>query len=151
MVGLLTEYNTNALCAEEIGEGLPYGACKSPIPSGVIAQHTEKTMQKPTTKAVLLLAAVALLSLSSFANDSDDDDNVYVKGYHRSDGTYVRPHYRSRSDGNISNNYGPPASLKQQLQPPQRDWDKDGIPNHLDSDSDNDGIPDERDPSPYER
>ena len=76
MVGLLAEYNTNAHCVEEIGKGLPYGACKSPIPSGVIAKHAEKTMKKPTTKAV------ALLSLPSFANDSDSDNDGMMSVTH---------------------------------------------------------------------
>lgn len=31
--------------------------------------------------------------------------SVYVRGYTRKDGTYVRPHYRSRPDGNFSNNW----------------------------------------------
>ncbi|MDH3691840.1 MAG: hypothetical protein OEU36_20555 [Gammaproteobacteria bacterium] len=30
---------------------------------------------------------------------------VYVKGYFRSNGTYVRPHYRTRPDGVCWNNY----------------------------------------------
>ncbi len=31
--------------------------------------------------------------------------SVRVRGYYRKDGTYVRPHYRSRPDGNIYNNW----------------------------------------------
>jgi hypothetical protein len=31
--------------------------------------------------------------------------DVYVHGYHREDGTYVRPHYRSDPDGDFSNNW----------------------------------------------
>ena len=30
---------------------------------------------------------------------------VYVRGYYRSDGTYVEPHYRSEPDGNFYNNW----------------------------------------------
>lgn len=30
---------------------------------------------------------------------------VYVKGYFRSNGTYVQPHYRSNPDGNFYNNW----------------------------------------------
>ncbi len=30
---------------------------------------------------------------------------VYVRGYYRKDGTYVRPHYRTTPDGNPYNNY----------------------------------------------
>ena len=32
--------------------------------------------------------------------------DVYVAGYYRRDGTYVRPHVRSAPDGNCWNNYG---------------------------------------------
>lgn len=31
--------------------------------------------------------------------------DVYVRGYYRTDGTYVQPHYRSSPDGNILNNW----------------------------------------------
>ena len=31
--------------------------------------------------------------------------DVYVRGYYREDGTYVRPHYRSDPDGDFSNNW----------------------------------------------
>lgn len=31
--------------------------------------------------------------------------DTYVRGYYRSNGTYVQPHYRSDSDGDRSNNY----------------------------------------------
>jgi hypothetical protein len=30
--------------------------------------------------------------------------DVFVNEYYRGDGTYVRPHYRSNSDGNVWNN-----------------------------------------------
>lgn len=35
---------------------------------------------------------------------------VKVRGYHRKDGTYVRPHYRSSPDGNPYNNYSYPGN-----------------------------------------
>jgi len=31
--------------------------------------------------------------------------DVFVNGYHRKDGTYVKPHYRSNPDGNPYNNW----------------------------------------------
>ena len=31
--------------------------------------------------------------------------DVYVKGYYRSNGTYVTPHYRSDPDGYVGNNW----------------------------------------------
>ena len=36
--------------------------------------------------------------------------DVYVKGYYRRNGTYVRPHYRSAPDGNPYNNYSFPEN-----------------------------------------
>ncbi len=35
---------------------------------------------------------------------------VYVRGYYRKDGTYVRPHYRTAPDGNPRNNYSYPGN-----------------------------------------
>jgi len=35
---------------------------------------------------------------------------VYVRGYFRKDGTYVRPHYRTAPDGNPFNNYSFPGN-----------------------------------------
>ena len=46
------------------------------------------------------LAAI-FLAISSYASIAD----TYVRGYLRSDGTYVQPHYRSNNDGNVWNNY----------------------------------------------
>jgi len=45
--------------------------------------------------AALLLA---LLATSAFADN-------YVRGYTKSDGTYVAPHYRSEQNSNRSDNY----------------------------------------------
>lgn len=36
---------------------------------------------------------------------------MYIEGYYRSDGTYVRPHYRSKPDGNPYNNYSFPGNV----------------------------------------
>ena len=41
----------------------------------------------------------------SIASASVYADDVFVKGYHRSDGTYVPSHMRSAPDGNVSNNW----------------------------------------------
>ena len=46
-----------------------------------------------------LLGACALLCVQSANAD------VYVRGYYRSNGTYVAPHYRSDPDGNFWNNW----------------------------------------------
>ena len=47
----------------------------------------------------LVLAAVCLCGVA------DAVAQVRVRGYTRKDGTYVRPHYRSRPDGNFYNNW----------------------------------------------
>lgn len=100
-------------------------------------------------KLVILFSIVALFVamsvLPAFAGD------VYVKGYYRSDGTYVRPHIRSSPNQSIQDNYGPSQSDSQLMNPRGRDYDGDGTPNYLDSDSDNDGISDNYDRNPYGR
>lgn len=88
----------------------------------------------------LLLVAVSTAGLAR---------DVHVKGYYRSDGTYVRPHIRSAPDSIKSNNYGPSRKSSQLMFPRARDYDNDGIPNHLDYDDDNDGVPDNYDRAQY--
>jgi hypothetical protein len=85
------------------------------------------------TTMLSLLAVFAFTATSAFAGD------VWVNGYRRSNGTYVRGHYRSAPDSSRSNNYGPSTSNAQRVNPKTRDWDGDGIPNYLDTDDDNDG------------
>jgi hypothetical protein len=46
---------------------------------------------------IALGIVISLLAASAFA--------AQVRGYMRSDGTYVAPHYRSAPDGNKFNNY----------------------------------------------
>ena len=48
-------------------------------------------------KALLILGAVLLTAVSY--------GQTYVEGYTRSDGTYVRSHYRSDSDSSFDNNW----------------------------------------------
>ena len=52
------------------------------------------------TKTFLCIVAFALafLSVPAFAE-------TYVRGYTRSDGTYVAPHYRSSPDSSYNNNW----------------------------------------------
>ncbi len=57
--------------------------------------------------AVLLIPAVEGLAGSKKASSGG---SVYVHGYFRGDGTYVRPHVRSAPDGNPYNNYGFPGN-----------------------------------------
>ena len=91
----------------------------------------------------LLLLNFSVTPSFLFAKD------VYVKGYYRKNGTYVRPHIRSAPDRYKWNNYGPSTNSKQLMNPRSRDYDGDGIPNYLDRDDDNDGILDDYDPKPY--
>lgn len=51
--------------------------------------------------------------LRNYYHQSDVDDKespVQVQGYYRNDGTYVRPHERTRPDGNPYNNYSFPGN-----------------------------------------
>ena len=59
----------------------------------------------------LLFSAPAFAGLQYQPSTGLHDPNVqmaqvYVDGYYRRDGTYVRPHVRSNPDGNCWNNYG---------------------------------------------
>lgn len=46
-----------------------------------------------------------LISLLLFSCTSLAFADQYVRGYTRSDGTYVQPHYRSSSNGTVRDNY----------------------------------------------
>jgi hypothetical protein len=50
------------------------------------------------------LTAVAFAAVSLSMSLSAEAD-TYVRGYFRSNGTYVQPHYRSNPDGNFYNNW----------------------------------------------
>ena len=99
-------------------------------------------------KSVLVLAVLTVFFASSVCAFAGD---VWVNPYYRSDGTYVRGHYRSSPDGIKSNNYGPSGNSWELTNPRSRDYDGDGTPNYLDSDSDNDGFSDDYDANPYSR
>ena len=64
-----------------------------------------------------------------------------VKGYYKSNGTYVQSYERSAPDNTRSNNYGSGSGAYY-----TRDSDKDGTANYLDSDDDNDGVSDDNEP-----
>jgi hypothetical protein len=50
---------------------------------------------------VTLLSLVFVVSFTSISFSQD----VHVKGHYRSNGTYVKPHYRSAPNGNAFDNY----------------------------------------------
>jgi hypothetical protein len=96
------------------------------------------------------LISLILILLFSFSTYSQ----VHVKGYYRSNGTYVKPHIRSSPDSSRSNNYGSAKSAGSNYSgdytsPSLRDHDNDGISNQYDNDDDNDGISDDNDSSQY--
>ncbi len=49
---------------------------------------------------MLLIISTLILAIAPIASAS-----VYVRGYYRSNGTYVAPHYRSNPDSYRYNNY----------------------------------------------
>ena len=97
----------------------------------------------PWTFLGILMMVFSLSRIPAHAKD------VYVGGYYRRNGTYVRPYVRSSPDGYRWNNYGPSTDSSQLLNPQSRDADRDGIPSYLDHDDDNDGIADDNDSSQY--
>lgn len=56
--------------------------------------------------AILIIFCLVLVFLSAVAIA-----DVWVSGYHRKDGTYVRGHYRSDPDGNPYNNWSYPGNI----------------------------------------
>ena len=98
-------------------------------------------------KKVLIILLVIVFAVPVFVFAGD----VHVRGYYRKDGTYVRPHIRSSPDQYRHNNYGPSTDSSQLMNPKQRDWDRDGIPNYIDRDDDSDGIYDDWDRNQYSK
>ena len=54
---------------------------------------------KKILSALLIISFLLVFAGSAFARD------VRVKGYYRSNGTYVQPHYRTSPDNSLLNNY----------------------------------------------
>jgi len=63
-------------------------------------------MRKALFVAGMFLLSSAALPVTTSVVFADE----YVHGYHRKDGTYVQPHYRSDPDGNPYNNYSFPGN-----------------------------------------
>jgi hypothetical protein len=89
-----------------------------------------------------LLLSLVLLALASAPATAGD---VNVRGYTRSDGTYVAPHVRSEPNNTRADNYGSPSGSDRAYGVPaqQRDYDSDGVANRFDPDDDNDGTLDD--------
>jgi hypothetical protein len=93
---------------------------------------------------VIITIFALLLTFPALAGD------VHVRGYTRSDGTYVKPHVRSAPDSTRANNYGPGnAGPYPGWNGRHRDADGDGTPNYRDMDDDNDGTHDDYDAGQY--
>ena len=60
---------------------------------------------KKILSALLIMGLLLVLAGSAFARD------VRVKGYYRSNGTYVQPHYRTSPDNSILNNYSTKGNI----------------------------------------
>jgi len=86
---------------------------------------------------------VTIIFIFTFTGVAFTDD-VYVNGYYRKNGTYVRPHYRTKPDGQKWNNYGRPGRGQDENNPGwARDQDGDGVFNQYDFDDNNDGMLDD--------
>lgn len=70
---------------------------------------------------------------------------VHVRGYTRSDGTYVAPHVRSAPNDTRADNFGRASAYDRAYRVPasRRDSDNGGHTNTLDPDDDNDGVLDD--------
>lgn len=92
-------------------------------------------------KKIIFLLMILCFASVSFAKD------VYIKGYYKKNGTYVKPHTRSAPNQYKWDNYGRDSGNKSYStpysSPYNRDYDKDGIYNQNDTDDDNDGVSDD--------
>ena len=59
----------------------------------------KKSTKMKIVSFIMMLASVFVIFCGTAFAD------VYVRGYYRSNGTYVQPHYRSNPDGNFYNNW----------------------------------------------
>jgi hypothetical protein len=64
-----------------------------------------QTLEGQMHRAFLIASTFAVILTTAAAADT------YVRGYTRSDGTYVQPHHRTNPDGNRFNNYGTQGNI----------------------------------------
>ena len=70
-------------------------------------------MQFPISKLLMLIFCATCFSFSPLGKDAigqgiyniQSSSDVYVRGYIRKNGTYVKPHYRSRPNSSKSDNW----------------------------------------------
>jgi len=70
-----------------------------------------KTLFPSIIKRVIIRKLLSVLTLILLISLLANAEDVKVRGYYRSDGTYVRPHYRSKPDGNPYNNWSYPNNI----------------------------------------
>lgn len=69
------------------------------------------------TASRFMLRTMFFLVLPASALVSTVEAQVNVRGYYRSNGTYVAPHYRTSPDGNPYNNYSTPIYTNPYVNP----------------------------------
>ena len=62
-------------------------------------------MAKSKCRKMVLIGCLILAVSVIFMTSATAFADVSVRGYFRSNGTYVQPHYRSNPDGNFYNNW----------------------------------------------
>ena len=68
-------------------------------------------MNKYTGFNPLFILLTLILAIWSILSEAKGGGSVSVRGYTRSNGTYVAPHYRSSPDGNFSNNWSTKGNI----------------------------------------
>tara|TARA_Y100001970_G_C13650310_1_gene563243 strand:- start:70 stop:462 length:393 start_codon:yes stop_codon:yes gene_type:complete len=65
---------------------------------------------KIITNKFLSMATTAVIGLAVLTGSLFAQSQVYVNGYYKSNGTYVKPHVRTSPDSNPYNNYSYPGN-----------------------------------------
>ena len=69
-----------------------------------------KLLQKAVSLCMAKIVILGVIFILFAQSDADAQGRVYVRGYYRSNGTYVKPHYRTTPDSNPYNNYSFPGN-----------------------------------------